>query len=199
MYSYIRNLHLLTYLQAKLKKIREKYKDQDDEERQLRMEILAVSLTSLDGYYDVIDIDYWLDVLSISCLHIFESSCFLDIFWNTYCGFRIRVYDYRGTLGIRIAHEHHFVHSCNYSNRYTHPQSAGGPRVDTKRSKKKGNKQKLQQQAARELSGQTTQQQHKSGRPHQGKQRPPGRLTLQDITVQTPSDLLEAPGASTGW
>ena len=30
------------YVQAKLKKIREKYGDQDDEERQIRMEILAV-------------------------------------------------------------------------------------------------------------------------------------------------------------
>jgi len=30
-------------LQAKQRKMKEKYKDQDDEERQLRMEILAVS------------------------------------------------------------------------------------------------------------------------------------------------------------
>ena len=35
------------YPQAKMKKMKEKYKDQDDEERQLRMEILAVSLETL--------------------------------------------------------------------------------------------------------------------------------------------------------
>ena len=30
-------------LQSKLKKMKEKYKDQDDEERELRMQLLAVS------------------------------------------------------------------------------------------------------------------------------------------------------------
>lgn len=36
---------------AKLKKIKEKYADQDEEERRLRMEILGVSIYGLEGFF----------------------------------------------------------------------------------------------------------------------------------------------------
>ena len=40
--KYYCNIGLLPWLQYKQKKIKERYKDQDDEDRQLRMQLLAV-------------------------------------------------------------------------------------------------------------------------------------------------------------
>ena len=78
-----------------------------------------------------------------------------------------------------------------------HAQSAGNvkPDVSTKKGRKK-NKQQLQQQQQAEARA-AQPQQHKSARPRQAKQRPPARLTLQDITV-TPQDELADGVAATG-
>ena len=57
------------FFQAKLKKIKEKYGEQDEEERQIKMEILAV-ITNLFCYMKFGDIEWFL----LECRLVYQSS-----------------------------------------------------------------------------------------------------------------------------